>query len=102
MDEATDTMHFYFADHLGSTSDVTDAVGNIQYESDYYPYGGEIPVITGDSNHYKFNGKERDTESGLDEFGARYYASSLGRFTIPDWAAKPTAVPYAHYAIHNR
>ena len=41
--------------------------------------------------------KERDTESGLDEFGARYYASSLGRFTIPDWAAKPTAVPYAHY-----
>src|SRR5579864_901081 len=46
---------------------------------------------------YKFTGKERDTESGLDMFGARYYASSLGRFTIPDWAAKPTAVPYASF-----
>src|SRR5579864_3721829 len=46
---------------------------------------------------YKFTGKERDTESGLDMFGARYYASSLGRFTIPDWAAKPTAVPYANF-----
>jgi len=48
-------------------------------------------------NGYKFTGKERDSESGLDEFGARYYASSLGRFMIPDWAAAPTAVPYAHY-----
>jgi RHS repeat-associated protein len=46
---------------------------------------------------YKFTGKERDTESGLDEFGARYYASSMGRFMIPDWAAKPTDVPYANF-----
>ena len=30
-------------------------------------------------------------------FGARYYGSSLGRFMTPDWATKPTAVPYAHY-----
>ena len=46
---------------------------------------------------YKFTGKERDSESGLDEFGARYYTSSLGRFMIPDWAAKATAVPYAEF-----
>jgi len=44
---------------------------------------------------YKFTGKERDAESGLDMFGARYYGSSLGRFMTPDWAAKPAAVPYA-------
>src|SRR5580658_1585573 len=43
----------------------------------------------------KFTGKERDSESGLDMFGARYYGSSLGRFMTPDWAAKPTTVPYA-------
>jgi RHS repeat-associated protein len=42
-----------------------------------------------------FTGKERDTESGLDYFGARYYASSMGRFMSPDWAAKATPVPYA-------
>lgn len=29
-------------------------------------------------------GKERDAESGLDYFGARYYASSMGRFSSPD------------------
>ena len=33
---------------------------------------------------YKFTGKEHDTESGLDIFGARYDASSLGRFITPD------------------
>ena len=46
---------------------------------------------------YKFTGKERDIESGLDEFGARYYGSSLGRFMTPDWAAKPVTVPYANF-----
>jgi RHS repeat-associated protein len=31
-----------------------------------------------------FTGKERDAESGLDYFGARYYSSSMGRFSSPD------------------
>lgn len=46
---------------------------------------------------HKFTGKERDTESGLDMFGARYHGSSLGRFMTPDWAAKPITVPYANF-----
>jgi RHS repeat-associated protein len=29
-------------------------------------------------------GKERDAESGLDDFGARYFGSSLGRFMSSD------------------
>ena len=42
-----------------------------------------------------FTGKERDSESGNDYFGARYYASSMGRFMTPDWSAKEEPVPYA-------
>jgi RHS repeat-associated protein len=42
-------------------------------------------------------GKERDAESGLDNFGARYDSSTLGRFMTPDWAARPTTVPYANF-----
>jgi RHS repeat-associated protein len=42
-----------------------------------------------------FTEKERDTESGNDYFGARYYSSSMGRFMSPDWSAKVTPVPYA-------
>jgi len=33
---------------------------------------------------HKFTGKERDSESGLDNFGARYFAPTQGRFTSPD------------------
>jgi RHS repeat-associated protein len=43
----------------------------------------------------RYTGKERDQESGLDYFGARYYASSMGRFMSPDWSAKVAPVPYA-------
>jgi RHS repeat-associated protein len=71
---------------------ITDAAGNIKAESDYYPWGGELQFVNNDSNHYKFTGKKRDTESGLDYFGARYYSNALGRFITPDWAAKATAV----------
>ena len=45
-----------------------------------------------------FTAKEREAESGLDYFGARYYGSALGRFTSPDWSEKPEAVPYANLA----
>jgi len=47
---------------------------------------------------YKFTGKERDSESGLDNFGARYNSSSIGRFMTPDWSARPTSVPFADLA----
>jgi len=40
-------------------------------------------------------GKERDQESGNDYFGARYYASTMGRFLSPDWSAKVEPVPYS-------
>ena len=43
----------------------------------------------------RYTGKERDTESGNDYFGARYYAENDARFMSPDWSAKVEPVPYA-------
>lgn len=60
------------------------------------PFGDWLaPGVTGNWNIFNFTGKERDFESGLDDFGARYFGSSLGRFMTPDWSAKPQGVPYA-------
>ena len=97
--DADNSVKYYFSDSLGSASVITNTQGAMPplAESDYYPYGGEIPITTGDPNHYKFTGKERDSESGLDNFGARYFTSNLGRFMTPDWAARATAVPYAAF-----
>jgi RHS repeat-associated protein len=106
-DISTNTVHYYFSDNLGTHSLITDQYGTMppQEESDYYPYGGEIPVSGSDPNHYKFTGKERDSESGLDNFGARFDASTLGRFMSPDGGAFHFANPQSFnryvYALNN-
>jgi RHS repeat-associated protein len=43
----------------------------------------------------KFTGQERDAETGLDFFGARYFSGAQGRFATPDWSPAPVAIPYA-------
>ncbi len=77
-----------WVDHYG-----VDALGNVRWvyslngardSSDYYPFGGERVILQASNNSRKFTGKERDSESGLDNFGARYDSSSMGRFMSPD------------------
>jgi RHS repeat-associated protein len=46
--------------------------------------GSERVVSSATGSRYKFTGKERDSESGFDNFGARYYSSQYGRFLSPD------------------
>ncbi len=75
---------YYFADHLGSSRVVTSATSTVIDSCDYYPFGGEVASCSGSGNHYKFTGKERDGESGLDNFGKRYFGSSRARFQTAD------------------
>jgi RHS repeat-associated protein len=95
IDLPANTVHYYLSDHLGSTSIVASSTGTIEEESDYYPFGTEVIVAGPGTNELKFTGKRRDTESQLDYFGARYYSNVLGRFSSPDWSAKPVSIPYA-------
>jgi RHS repeat-associated protein len=79
---------FIHTDHLGSTRVVTSFVPGTPpnysvYDSlDYLPFGEQI--AGGTATTHKFTGKERDSESNLDNFGARYNSSSMGRFMSPD------------------
>jgi RHS repeat-associated protein len=77
-------VRYIFADHLGSASVVGNFNGAIMEELDFYPYGGTRVISSAESNAYKFTGKERDSESELDYFGARYYGSNTGRFSTTD------------------
>jgi RHS repeat-associated protein len=100
--DSSTVAHYYFSDHLGTHALIENATGTAcEQDADYYPYGGQQSdyCTTPVPQNYKFTGKERDAESGLDMFGARYYGSSMGRFITPDWAAKATAVPDANFGI---
>ena len=95
--DTTYGLHFYFNDPLGTRRVQTDYAGVVEQTCSSLPYGDQLActgsTITPTEHH--FTGKERDAESGLDDFGARYYASSLGRFMSPDWSVKVEPVPYA-------
>ena len=85
------------SDQLGTPRMIFDQTGSLANISrhDYLPFGEEIFAGTGgrttgqgytlsDNVRQKFTQKERDNETGLDYFGARYYGSTQGRFTNPD------------------
>jgi RHS repeat-associated protein len=93
--EPTNGTRYTTADHLGSPRVITNSSGGVVSRHDYMPFGIEIGVTVGgrtagmgygviDNVRQKFTQKERDNETGLDYFGARYYSSVQGRFTGPD------------------
>jgi RHS repeat-associated protein len=94
--DSSGNVVYYFADHLGTSRIITDSSGTVLDDNDFYPFGAERPILSSSGNVYKFMGKERDSESGNDDFGARYYSSGLGRFISSDWSAVPVPVPYAN------
>ena len=93
VDDKTATS-FYASDHLGTTQVELAGGGWPISRSEFAPFGQELDTSYS-VNRYKFTGKERDAESGLDYFGARYYASSMGRMMSPDWSNDPAPVPFA-------
>jgi RHS repeat-associated protein len=96
--DSSSNVFYYFEDSLGSSRIITNSGGGVCYDADFFPFGAEQNVYLNTCpQNYKFTGKERDPETGLDDFEARYYSSALGRFITPDWSAKPEPVPYANF-----
>src|SRR6266853_3941780 len=63
----------------------SQSTANVCYDADFFPLGQErTPILNSCAQNYKFSGKERDTESGLDNFEARYDSSTMGRFMSVD------------------
>jgi RHS repeat-associated protein len=90
-------IRWLVTDQLGTPRMIFDAGGSLATTSrhDYLPFGQELfagiggrtqaqGYSLGDGARQKFTQKERDIETGLDYFLARYYSSTQGRFTSPD------------------
>ncbi len=109
----TNGLLYLTADALGSTRLATNSTGAAQECYDYFPFGEDIQQTIGgrgtcyptgvypsnpDIESMKFTAKERDAETGMDYFGARYFSGPQGRFTSADWSEKPQPVPSADFS----
>ncbi|ANF50626.1 hypothetical protein A0O34_08865 [Chryseobacterium glaciei] len=69
-------IYWFHPDHLGSSSYISGADGEVTQNIEYFP-SGEVFVENHNANSnnspYKFNGKELDAETGYLYYGARYY-----------------------------
>lgn len=92
---ATGTTYFAHADSVGTERLRTNVAGTSYEACTSLPFGDWMQCTGSDPSPLHFNAKEHDAESGLDNFGARYYASLHGRWLTPDWSARQEAVPYA-------
>jgi RHS repeat-associated protein len=90
-------IQWLITDHLGTPRMILDQSGALAnvLRHDYLPFGEELFTPTGgrsaaqgytsgDGVRQQFTFKERDNETGLDYFLARYYSSMQGRFTSVD------------------
>lgn len=85
----TPLTRYQYGNHLGSAMLETNESGAVISYEEYHPYGTTAyrsgkPGVDLSLKRYRFSGKERDDETGLYYFGARYYAPWLGRWTSTD------------------
>jgi RHS repeat-associated protein len=110
--DASGNFFFYMQDGLGTTDGMVEITAGLTetvcYDADFYPFGGEKVFTNTCGQNYKFTGKERDTETSNDDFGARYYSSTYGRFMSPDPAGmmavhigNPQSLNRYSYVLNN-
>ena len=77
--------YYYLKDHQGNNRVVINSSGTVHETNHYYPFGG-VFASTGNVQPYKYNGKELDTNKGLNwyDYGTRHYDAALGRWFAVD------------------
>ncbi|KFF09179.1 SpvB/TcaC N-terminal domain-containing protein [Chryseobacterium luteum] len=95
-------IYWFHPDHLGSSSFITGADGEVTQNIEYFPSGETFVENHRNSNYspYKFNGKELDAETGYYYYGARYYNPRVSLWLNVDPLAEkyPSLSPYIYVA----
>jgi RHS repeat-associated protein len=79
----TTSANSFLSDRAGSSSVLTDALGDIATQYTYEPYGNTTASGTASTNSFQYTGRENDG-SGLYFYRARYYNPVIGRFISQD------------------
>ncbi|KAF0200212.1 MAG: RHS repeat-associated core domain-containing, partial [Bacteroidetes bacterium] len=101
----TMTLYYFHPDHLGSSTLLTDNLGNPYQFFLNLPFGETMAEqkATGTfTNPYLFNGKELDEETGLYYYGARYYNPRYSLWLgVDPMVEKYTGITPYNYCVNN-
>jgi RHS repeat-associated protein len=81
--EAAPEITYELDDHIGSSTLCCDGDGDWTNREEYFPYG-ETSFGSYARKKFRFQGAERDDESGLSHHGQRYYFAAAGRWISCD------------------
>lgn len=95
-DDIADSITYNLEDQIGSSCVRLNTSGTVIDKEEYYPFG-DSSLRTFTKKRYRYVGKEKDLESGLYYYGARYYAAWTCRFISID----PLAHDYMHLTPYN-
>ncbi len=94
---------FFHLDALRSTVNLTDGGGSARQSILYDAWGNERERVGTSANKFTFTGYEKDEETSLHYFGARFYDSSVGRFLSADpFLGHDAPVPWAGETRYHR
>ena len=106
-EDASATVAYLHADHLGTPRSATDETGKLVWSSEGYAFGGPSPSedVDGDSIktsiNLRFPGQYYDAETGLHYNWNRYYSPSLGRYITSDPIGYAGGLHTYNYAGNN-
>jgi RHS repeat-associated protein len=99
-DDLSPAVKFHLGDHLGSSNLVIDGSGSWIQREEFTPYG-ESSFGGFARKRYRYTGKERNEESGLNYHGARYYSPWLARWLSCDPAGMADGLNIYAYTRNN-
>lgn len=91
-------VSYFLTDHLGTTSALTDSAGAVVETSNYDSFGNNAGSTR---TRYTYTGRERDPDTGLLYYRARFYDPEVGRFLSEDPIGLAGGINLFAYVANN-
>lgn len=92
---------YYHVDALSSVTSLTNSSTAISSTDTYDSFGNSLGSTDTNANTFRYTGRELDPETGLNFYRARYFDSSIGRFTSEDPLRFAAGIDFYRYVSND-